>query len=164
MAPLRSKEVGILSEIRSPDPVIPLLSVSPSQPDHAALRELLDGTRWDIRESGSVASALKVLRQEQIPLIVCERDLQPGTWKDVLKRITALSNPPYLIVTSVQADEELWMSALNAGAYDVLVKPFDAGELTRTLFQAWLHWQGEFRTVTPAGHPKALNASVQDLQ
>jgi hypothetical protein len=41
------------------------------------------------------------------------------------------SSPPSFIVTSRLADERLWVEALNVGAYDVLVKPFDVAELKR---------------------------------
>ena len=39
------------------------------------------------------------------------------------------------------ADDHLWAEALNVGAYDVLAKPFDRREVTRTLSSAWLRWQ-----------------------
>ena len=52
----------------------------------------------------------------------------------------SLPDPPVLIVTSRLADEYLWAEALNLGAYDVLVKPFDASEAVRVLDSAWRHW------------------------
>ena len=51
------------------------------------------------------------------------------------------SSPPSFIVTSRLADERLWVEALNVGAYDVLVKPFDVAELKRVLNSAWCEWR-----------------------
>jgi len=80
-----------------------------------------------------------VIRNHSIGVVVCERDLQPGTWVDVLEIVKLLDCAPPLIVASRLADERLWAEALNLGAYDVLAKPFERGELSRTLKMAFLH-------------------------
>ena len=98
----------------------PLLSVSPSDTDHAVLRELLDGTQWLLSEARTLGSALAMVRQNRIPLVVCERNLPPDTWKDLSDRLAILTNPPSLIVTSRHADDQLWVEALSSGAYDLL--------------------------------------------
>ena len=140
----KTKETRSTVERTLPMQTVPILSISPAEPDHAALRHLLDGTQWLLSESRTLESALARLRRERIPLVVCECNLQPGTWKDVLERTRNLPNPPSLIVTSRTADDELWAETLGAGAYDLLAKPFDAREFHRTLFQAWLRWQLQF--------------------
>jgi DNA-binding response OmpR family regulator len=87
-----------------------------------------------------------VLEECQIPVLVCDRDLHPGTWKDLLQRLTVLPSPPYVIVSCRQADEDLWTEALNAGAYDVLAKPFSPSELKRTLFEAAQQWRERYES------------------
>ena len=84
--------------------------------------------------------ALPILEGGGIPLVLCECDLHPGSWKEVLAALALLPDPPYLIVTSKHADDRLWAEALNLGAYDVLPEPFDAAEVMRTLSVAWLRW------------------------
>ena len=124
--------------------VIALLSVSPSQDDHDTLKKLLGRDPWEIHSALSLQSASVFLRAHGVPLVVCEHDLLPGTWTQLLAEIRLLSVPPLLIVTSRLADDYLWAEALNVGAYDVLAKPFDRGEVTRTLSSAWLHWQRQY--------------------
>lgn len=124
----------------------PLLSVSPAKEDHANLRKLLTGSPWLIRESHSLRSALMVLEEHRIPVLICERDLRPGTWRDLLELAAQSPNPPSVIVACRQADEELWAQTLSAGAYDLLAKPFDPAELQRTLREARQHWQDLFET------------------
>ena len=67
-------------------------------------------------------------------MVICERDLQQGSWKDLLEHTQRVANPPFMIVASLHADDYLWAEALNLGAYDVLAKPFDRTE-TRPGYQ-----------------------------
>ncbi|MBZ5724693.1 MAG: response regulator [Acidobacteriia bacterium] len=76
-------------------------------------------------------------------VIVCERDLPDGSWKDVLKIAGGLTNPPPVIVTSRLADDYLWAEVLNLGGYDVLAKPLDNREVRRTVSLAWDHWANQ---------------------
>jgi len=124
--------------------VIAVLSVSPLQHDHDTLAGLLGRDQWRIHNALSLRSASAFLRAHVVPLVICEHDLLPGTWTQLLDDIRLLSIPPCLIVTSRIADEYLWAEALNMGAYDVLAKPFDLTEVTRILSSAWLHWQQQY--------------------
>jgi len=90
-------------------------------------------------------AALAALPKHQFEVIVCERDLKPGSWKDVLEQAVILPDPPPLIVTSRLADDRLWAEALNLGAYDVLVKPFDRAETMRVVDAACRAWGGTRR-------------------
>jgi DNA-binding NtrC family response regulator len=128
-------------EIPGGNTTITILSVSPTQDDHDALERLLHGLKWKIHTTLTLASAVTLLQKIRIPLVVCERNLLPGTWKDMLDYLlTVLPQPPYLIVTSRLADDHLWAEALNIGAYDVLAKPFHGTEVNRILSLAWRHW------------------------
>jgi len=143
---------------------IPVLLVSPIEEDHLFLDAIFSNhsfctpyadCNWKLHRSLSLESALTALQENQIPIVicdgdlVCESDLLPGTWKEMLERIKLLPTPPLLIVTSRLADEYLWTEALNLGAYDVLAKPFDSHELCRIVSFAWLHWNDQYSTSPP---------------
>jgi DNA-binding NtrC family response regulator len=81
-------------------------------------------------------------------VVVCERDLADCGWKDVLEVAASLPSPPPVIVTSRLADEYLWAEVLNLGGFDVLAKPLDKQEVSRTLNSAWERW------AYPAERPK----------
>jgi DNA-binding response OmpR family regulator len=139
------------------DAAIALLSLSPVQCDHDALRSLLPAPPWVIHSARSLsASVMEFLRQSGIALVVCERDLMAGTWREALDSLMGLPRPPYLIVTSRVADEFLWAEALNLGAHDVLAKPFDRLELIRVLTSAWRHWRDRYQRSAPPA--KAMRA------
>jgi len=128
---------------------VSLLSLGLIEEDHASLEDFLKCSQCDLRAEcefklnacPNLASALAALRKDRVPVVVCESDLQPGTWKEVLEELNALPDPPFLIVTSRLADDRLWAEVLNLGAYDVLAKPFDRTEVTRIVSSAWLRWK-----------------------
>ncbi len=135
-------QLGLRSE------VYPILSVSPVPEDHFALDRIFQdwvvrrgaNSRWHLSMAGTIASALDTLRRAPCPVLICERDLVPDTWRDLLEHTQLLASPPLAIVTSVHADEHLWVEALSLGAYDVLAKPFDRAELMRVLHMACDRW------------------------
>ena len=140
--------------------IIPVLSISPMEEDHFELQDIL-GRLPDTSESNhkfrvnactTLPAGLAALRKRLFEVVICERDLHLGSWKDVLEEVTILPDPPSLIVTSRQADERLWAEALNLGAYDVLAKPFDRNETTRVMSAAWRAW----------GRPKRLPMRRED--
>ena len=98
---------------------------------------------------------MAILQESEIGVVLCERDLSPGDWKDMLERVRYVTDAPPLIVTSRHADDRLWAEALGCGAYDVLAKPFDRRELVRSVSLAWRHWLDERRN-----GPAAMSAKM----
>jgi len=134
-----------------------VLSVSPIEADHLSMERIIAAEGCRLRKAGSLAAAWSNLRDHDIGVVVCERDVKPGTWVDMLEHLRQWPNPPSLIVTSRLADERLWSEALNLGAWDVLAKPFDRIEVLRSVKSAWNHWFHRFdsasstRTIAAAG-------------
>ncbi|HTS24532.1 MAG TPA: response regulator [Bryobacteraceae bacterium] len=116
-----------------------VLSVSSNGEDRAFLERIFQSD-WTIIPKATIASALSVLREMTIPIVTCDCDTTP-MWVEMLEHLSHLPDPPLFIVTSRMADERLWVEALNLGAWDVLVKPFDTEEVTRIVSIAWRHWQ-----------------------
>ncbi len=131
-------------------PAIGILSVSPVREDHRALRRLLSGKACRIATAHTCRTALRRLRRNGISIVVCERDLPDGAWRDVLNYISASSGAPLLIVTSKAADERLWAEVINLGGFDVIAKPFDAREAGHVLETACLGRRGVLRTAGAA--------------
>jgi DNA-binding NtrC family response regulator len=134
------KQPGTASNITG---TLTVLSVSPLQEDHRSLQAILGHSTWNLFNADQVPPALDFLDRHEISVVLCERDLMPGTWIDMLENIRRLSHPPSLIVTSRLADERLWSEALNLGAWDVLAKPFDRSEVFRSVKSGWQHWHDQ---------------------
>lgn len=119
-------------------PPLGILSVSSAGEDHTAARQSCSGMMCWIQTAESCHTAFQRLSQARISIVVCERDLPDGTWRDILEHLGASPERPFLIVTSRVADEWLWAEVLNLGGYDVLAKPFNAAETKHVLETACL--------------------------
>lgn len=108
--------------------------------DHSA-PSVFSQFQLPMERASSCGEALLLIRRDLHRVVVSERDLPDGNWKDVLEAAAARENPPVVIVTSWLADDYLWAEVLNLGGYDVLAKPFNREEVQRTVSLAWQHWQ-----------------------
>src|ERR1043166_975609 len=98
------QEPGTSEKIKS----VRVLSVSPLEYDHTSLRAILAHSKWKLFSADSYASALPVLRHQDIAVVVCERDLKERLWTDLLEDVICLPHAPSLIVTARLADDRLW--------------------------------------------------------
>lgn len=116
------------------------LLVSPFSEDHHLLSQIFLDKGWTLRLAYTLGSALAVLRERPIPVVIAERALPCGDWKDLFAALQLLPHHPLLVVTSRLADEYLWVEVLNLGGHDVLAKPFQAAEVQRVLDSARRIW------------------------
>ena len=120
-----------------------VLSVSPQDEDHMCLQAIVSHSTWMLLTARDLESTVTMLRHHEIAVVVCERNLSPGRWIDVLEHIDALPRSPSLIVTSETADDRLWAEVLNLGGFDLILKPFDAKEVLHSIGMAWRSMPGE---------------------
>ena len=128
----------------------PVLSVSPSASDHQALAKIMRTYGLIFMRASSLCGAKLRLQDHEFSLVICEHDLRPDSWKDLLVLVSAMAKPPLFIVTSQVADDHLWAEVLNWGVYDVLAKPFRNAEVIRTLSVAALHWEFRYNYPKPS--------------
>ena len=119
---------------------VTILSVTPYEEDQFWLQIIISHSKWKLYRADRLESALAVLHEHEVGVVLSENDLPPHSWIDILDVIHHVQDAPSLIVTSRLADERLWAEALNLGAYDVLAKPFNRDEVLRTVSLAWLNW------------------------
>jgi DNA-binding NtrC family response regulator len=116
-----------------------VLSVSPSQSDHRFLEASAGACHCQLVQAVGLIDALAVLNRCEVNVVVYDHDSPSGNWREMLQYLQESSNPAALIITSRLADERLWAEALNLGAWDVLAKPFDRSEVTRSIEWACQH-------------------------
>jgi DNA-binding response OmpR family regulator len=122
--------------------------VSGSAEDHSILREITSGSRWKVHEATCCRDAIDQLERADRCIIFCARELEDGSWKDILDHLKLTAAPSMLVVTSSRADDDLWAEVLNLGGYEVLAKPFDAHEVKHLLVTAYLSRPESSRTLT----------------
>jgi DNA-binding NtrC family response regulator len=157
MSTLPAIERKPVISVTNPSGKLTILSVSPHEDDHLSLHAIIGHSKWKLFTASDLASALSLLHDHEISVLLCERDLRPGTWIDVLEHITLLPHAPSLIVSSRIADDRLWAEALNLGAWDVLAKPFDHIGVIRSVKSAWQRWHDQMHP--HAGAVRTMSAA-----
>jgi DNA-binding NtrC family response regulator len=145
MTPARPLELQSLS-----DKTVTVLLVSPAKGDHAALRRIFSRSNWILYTAESLKQAWEILRRHSIPVIVADSELPDGTWGDLLQGPAPSAAPPKIIVTHRFSDRRNFAGWMSDGAYDVLPKPFEAGEVSQSVGFAWLQWKRECVPARPA--------------
>lgn len=113
-----------------------ILSISAVAADHDSLRRILSDQLWEIDIASNYQEAVACLCRDRVDVVVCERHLPDGTWKDLLGHIAGMLDPPALIVTSGVVDAHFRAGVRAMGGYDVITKPFDAEEVRHVLAMA----------------------------
>ncbi|MGA3073844.1 MAG: response regulator [Bryobacteraceae bacterium] len=127
----------------SAEGAISILLIGPPDSRRCALRNILTPPQWEIREAATYREAVRILDNRRIAVTICDTEIEDGNWQVLLADLQNRANPPNLIVSSRLADERLWAEVLNLGGYDVLVQPFDRGEVLRVARMAWMAWRQE---------------------
>ena len=126
---------------RETPPTGPRIAVINPPDEHlVSLLRILRGYGYKADWMTDCKDAVTSLAGAAIPVVICERDLPDGNWRDVMTQTDLMPQRPLLIVTSMFADERLWVEVLNLGGYDVLQKPFDEKEVVGMVGQAFRCW------------------------
>lgn len=136
------------------------LLVSAVEEDHEFLGRVFWQQGWALYKTRTLESALVLLNHCPVPVVITERELPLGNWKDLLAATRQLPHAPQLIVTDRLADEHLWAEVLNLGGHDVLSQPFQVAELLWVLNTAWRIGEDQTARAPQAGS-KALSAYAQ---
>ncbi len=134
---------------------VAILAVISDERDRDVLRAIFRHSNWILSFAGSIGETKRLLEESVVPLILCNRDLPGGSWKDLLGVVSAFHHPPRVVVTARPAGENLWAEALSLGCHDVLSQPFERNELFCVLSQAWRNWHAE-NEIGGANSPRAL--------
>lgn len=111
-----------------------LLFVGIGPDEHLSLQRLLEN--WKIQSARSCAHAVAALDSERPAVVVCEEELQDGSWRSVVSAAQALSCPPPVIVVSYRPDERLWAEVLRKGGFDLLGCPLDPSRVSLAIDHA----------------------------
>ena len=93
----------------------------------------------NVHEASDGQSALDLMKQQKIGLVISDWNMEPMTGYELLKRIRAdasLKTTPFIMVTAESKTENV-VAAKQAGVNNYIVKPFNADTL-KTKVQAVL--------------------------
>ncbi len=82
-----------------------LVLLSPLDEDHVSLGRFLISTGFRVHRAHTRQEAMSALCKDRVAVVISERNLPEGDWRDVLRELEPLANPPFLIVTTKHADD-----------------------------------------------------------
>jgi two-component system nitrogen regulation response regulator GlnG len=122
-----------------------ILGVLASAADRQSLRYIVDHSNWKLEFADGIETIQPILQESDPDVVITDCVLPDGnSWRDLLTAIQTQPSPPSLIVADRQADERIWVEVLNLGAYDLVVKPFDANEVFLVVSSAWRSWKYQY--------------------
>jgi len=97
------------------------------------LGEALRSWNYEAVEAGSVAEAVRVLAEEEPPIVLLDIDLPDGSGLDVLEEIKRQNPETIVIMITGNVSVPNTLAALRGGAHDFIGKPINLEELRVTL-------------------------------
>jgi len=106
-----------------------------SGPSAALACSMVESAQIHIHHSTGLDDAKARLRATKSRVLLTDVAFERGNWMDAL-RMTAVLPRTALVVVSHLVDARLWIGALERGAYDLILKPFQAEDLRHVLENA----------------------------
>jgi two-component system response regulator AtoC len=100
------------------------------------LSDVLKKMSYDVTSVQSGLDALHALREGIFDLILLDIVLPDMSGMDVLKKIREIDSDAFVIMMTAYADVQTAVTAMKAGAYDYINKPFEIEELRLTIRKA----------------------------
>ncbi len=100
---------------------------------------LVDSVQIHIHRSTTLDHAEARLRATKSQVLLTDIAFERGGWEDALRMVARLPLRTAVVLVSRLADERLWIDALERGAYDLILEPFQADEMRRILGNAHFH-------------------------
>lgn len=97
------------------------------------LSEFLAGEGFEVGTASNVAEALKLVRERDFDVGICDVQLPDGDGVQLLRRLHRLNPGMFVLIISAYATVENTVEAFTAGAFDYLIKPVVFDELINRL-------------------------------
>jgi len=93
------------------------------------LKKTLSGQGYDLSEAGGGIEGLEKATELQPDIVITDMVMPELDGIELIKKLTAVSSPPLIILTTAFGSESIAVDAMRAGAYDYISKPYDIDEL-----------------------------------
>lgn len=133
---------------------ISILVVSSEIRNRDFLRDLLNREGWKTVSASAVGECEEVLANQSIDLVLCDRGLSDGTYRDILTMIRSKNLRARLVVTSRLADWDEYLEVLDNGAFDLLAFPTQTTDIVRVVNRA--QYENEMASTPALAEPSGL--------
>jgi two-component system KDP operon response regulator KdpE len=116
-----------------------ILVVDDEPPIRRFLRTSLGAQNYDIVEAEDAPTALKILADDKVDVIVLDLGLPGMDGFELIRQLRAAGSVIPIVVLSSRSDEQGKVRALDMGADDYVTKPFGTDELLARIRAALRH-------------------------
>ncbi len=109
------------------------------------LETIFHDAGWRLIVEHSIESALQLQRREPTPVVLYDRDLPDGCWREAVVSFSRLSPRPCLVLLAQRPDKNLWDEVVRCGGFDVLRMPVERDTVIRTVSAAWTIWRHQYQ-------------------
>lgn len=106
-----------------------------------SLREALREVPVETASASTCEKAARLMVQTEPSLIFTAQSISDGSWLDVLVMVERSGIPANVILVAHAPDAKLNVNAIERGAYDLVVPPFEQAALGHIVRSAWLDVQ-----------------------
>jgi len=85
-----------------------LMAVLPTREDRTALQRIIGPSKGELQWMCTCEEAIDAFRRTSPPIVICDRDLPDGDWRQLWDILARGPKPPMFIVTPRLADDALW--------------------------------------------------------
>lgn len=113
------------------------LLISGEEEPLGQLGRILQNLHFEVVRTRSCSEALQAFKEESPPgLVFTDVTLPDGTWQDVLRALKPTHVGVDVILVSRIADDRLYITALESGAADFVVPPFNQSDVAYVVANA----------------------------
>jgi DNA-binding response OmpR family regulator len=130
----------------------------------ALVSTLAASAQIQIHSASTLGNAKARLQATKARVMLTDVMFERGGWEDAVRMAARLSFRAALVLVSPFADQRLWIDALECGAYDLILEPFHAEELSWILENAHLSATnpGSRKAVVSGGRRQECSLDVPD--
>ena len=121
-------------------PRVTIVSILLDEQDRSLIADVCYQNQWDVFFAKTCAEARQVSEQIKPHIILLDRDLADGDWRDSLSACASSSAGACTMLISRFADDSLWNEVVRNGGYDVLPKPLREETVLQAVKFAWSYW------------------------
>jgi DNA-binding NtrC family response regulator len=119
---------------------ITIVSILLDDQDRSLIADVCYENQWEVFFAKTCAEARQVSEQIKPHIILLDRDLTDGDWRDSLSACASSSAGACTMLISRVADDYLWNEVVRNGGYDVLPKPLREQTVLHAVKFAWSYW------------------------
>jgi len=106
-----------------------ILIVDDEKAARYGMKKILQKDNYTVYEAKDGADALQIIKTQHPELIFLDINIPQLDGMKILEMISAIKNPPLVVIVTAYGSEKIAVEAMKKGAYDYIAKPYEIDEL-----------------------------------